>query len=223
MKSLDGFGLKNRPAAIGAAGGALHYLVNTLRRDVTHMHRLVFYQDSEFLTLDATTLRNLEILEPLTRDAPNAACLYSAVNHTVTPMGARRLRDWLTQPLTDTIAIRARQQAVETWVEDGPRLEQLRDCLRQVRDLERTLTRLSVGTGNARDLLNLRLAIAQFPDLRSLVDEALHGTSELELNDADDLPLLSQLAAQLNELPELVDLIARAIAVSYTHLRAHET
>ena len=211
VKSLDGFGLKNRPAAIGAAGGALHYLVNTLRRDVTHMHRLVFYQDSEFLTLDATTLRNLEILEPLTRDAPNAACLYSAVNHTVTPMGARRLRDWLTQPLTDTIAIRARQQAVETWVEDGPRLEQMRDCLRQVRDLERTLTRLSVGTGNARDLLNLRLAIAQFPDLRSLIDEALHGTSELELNDADDLPLLSQLAAQLNELPELVDLIACAI------------
>ena len=50
---------------------------------------MVFYQDSEFLTLDATTLRNLEILEPLTRDAPNAACLYSAVNHTVTPMGAR--------------------------------------------------------------------------------------------------------------------------------------
>mgnify|MGYP002526883619 CR=1 FL=1 len=73
VKSLDGFGLKNRPAAIGAAGGALHYLVNTLRRDVTHMHRLVFYHDNEFLTLDAATLRNLEILEPLTRDAPNAA------------------------------------------------------------------------------------------------------------------------------------------------------
>ena len=211
VKSLDGFGLKNRPAAIGAAGGALHYLVNTLRRDVTHLNRLVFYQDSEFLKLDATTLRNLEILEPLTRDAPKAACLYNSINHTVTPMGARRLRDWLTQPLSDASTICARQQAVETWVEDGPHLRQLRECLRQVRDLERTLTRLSVGTGNARDLLNLRLAIEQFPSLRLLIDEALHSTSELKLNDTGDLPLLSKLTAQLSELPELVALIARAI------------
>jgi DNA mismatch repair protein MutS len=211
VRSLDGFGLKNRPSAIGAAGGALHYLVNTLRRDVTHLNRLVFYQDSEFLTLDTTTLCNLEILEPLTRDAPNTACLYNAINHTVTPMGARRLRDWLTQPLSDACAIRSRQQAVETWVEDGPRLEQLRECLRQVRDLERTLIRLSVGTGNARDLLNLRLAIEQFPNLCSLIDEALHGTSKLELNDASDWPLLSLLADQIKELPKLVALIARAI------------
>jgi DNA mismatch repair protein MutS len=211
VQSLDGFGLKNRPAAIGAAGGALHYLVNTLRRDVAHLHRLTFYEESEFLTLDGVTLRNLEILEPLTRDAPDAACLYNTLNFTVTPMGARRLRDWLTQPLADVDAIRTRQQAVETWVEDGPRLEQLRECLRQVRDLERTLTRLSVGTGNARDLLNLRLALEQLPGLRSLIADALHGVSKLELNDADDLPLLAKLSAQLAELPEVVSLIASAV------------
>jgi len=175
------------------------------------LHRLVFYQNSEFLTLDATTLRNLEILEPLTRDAPNATCLYNAVNHTVTPMGARRLRDWLTQPLANATAIHARQQAVEAWVEDGPRLEQLRECLRQVRDLERTLTRLSVGTGNARDLLNLRLAIEQFPGLHSLIEKALDSTSELELNDTNASPLLAQLATQLNELPELATIITRSI------------
>ena len=101
VQSLDGFGLKNRPAAMGAAGGALHYLMNTLRRDVAHLRQLNFYEDHDFLTLDATTLRNLEILEPLTRDAPNTACLYHAVNQTITPMGARRLRDWLTQPLAN--------------------------------------------------------------------------------------------------------------------------
>ena len=111
VQSLDGFGLKGRHAATGAAGGALHYLVNTLRRDVTHLRPLTFYQKSEFLTLDGTTLRNLEILEPLARDAPNAACLYSSVNQTVTPMGARRLRDWLTQPLSDASSIHARQHA----------------------------------------------------------------------------------------------------------------
>jgi len=211
VQSLDGFGLKNRPAATGAAGGALHYLVNTLRRDVAHLRQLTFYEDHDFLTLDSTTLRNLEILEPLTRDAPNAACLYHAVNQTVTPMGARRLRDWLTQPLAIAPAIHARQLAVQTWVEDGARLEQLRNRLREVRDLERTLTRLSVGTGNGRDLLNLRFAIEQFPGLRSLIDEAHGEAGELELHDADDVPLLTQLAAQLKELPEVVALIARAI------------
>ena len=211
VQSLDGFGLKNRPAATGAAGGALHYLVNTLRRDVAHLRQLNFYEDHDFLTLDATTLRNLEILEPLTRDAPNAACLYHAVNQTVSPMGARRLRDWLTQPLANAAAIHARQLAVQTWVEDGARLEQFRNRLREVRDLERTLTRLSVGTGNGRDLLNLRFAIEQFPGLRSLIDEAHDEAGELELHDADDVPLLTQLAAQLKELPEVVALIARAI------------
>ena len=211
VQSLDGFGLKGRHAATGAAGGALHYLVNTLRRDVAHLRPLTFYQKGEFLTLDGTTLRNLEILEPLSRDAPNAACLYNAINQTVTPMGARRLRDWLTQPLSDGATIHARQHAVQTWVEDCARLERFRERQREVRDLERTITRLSVGTGNGRDLLNLRLAIEQFPHLRSLIDDTLGEVSELELHDADDIPLLSQLAEQLEEMPDVVALITRAI------------
>ena len=211
VKSLDGFGLKDRHTAISAAGGALHYLTNTLRRDVAHLQPIKFYQKTDFLTIDGTSLRNLEILEPLTRDAPNAACLYNSVNHTVTPMGARRLRDWLTQPLSDTERIHARQRAVQTWTEDGNRLEQFEQHLREVRDLERTITRLSVGTGNARDLLNLRLAIEQFTSLRALIDEALCNSSVLELDDTDEEPLLTQLAEQLHELPEVVALIAQAI------------
>ena len=211
VKSLDGFGLKDRHTAISAAGGALHYLTNTLRRDVAHLQPIKFYQKTDFLTIDGTSLRNLEILEPLTRDAPNAACLYNSVNHTVTPMGARRLRDWLTQPLSDTERIHARQRAVQTWTEDGNRLEQFGQHLREVRDLERTITRLSVGTGNARDLLNLRLAIEQFTSLRALIDEALCNSSVLELDDTDEEPLLTQLAEQLHELPEVVALIAQAI------------
>ncbi|MDG2215087.1 MAG: DNA mismatch repair protein MutS, partial [Verrucomicrobiota bacterium] len=211
VKSLDGFGLKDRHTAISAAGGALHYLTNTLRRDAAHLQPIKFYQRTDFLTIDGTSLRNLEILEPLTRDAPNAACLYNSVNHTVTPMGARRLRDWLTQPLSDTERIHARQRAVRTWTEDGNRLEQFEQHLREVRDLERTITRLSVRTGNARDLLNLRLAIEQFTSLRSLIDEALCNSGVLELDDTDEEPLLTQLAEQLHELPEVVALIAQAI------------
>ena len=115
VASLDGFGLKDKTAAIGAAGGALHYLTQNLRRDVKHLTRISFYQRSDFLTLDYTTLRHLEILEPLHHDAPRNASLYGALNQTATPMGARLLRQWLSQPLAAVEPIRRRQEAVQTF------------------------------------------------------------------------------------------------------------
>src|SRR4029434_2572025 len=114
VASLDGFGLKDRSAAIGAAGGILHYLTQHLRRDGANLTRISFYQRSDFLALDYTTLRHLEILEPLHHDAPRNASLFGALNKTVTPMGARRLRDWLSQPLASVLAIRQRQEATQT-------------------------------------------------------------------------------------------------------------
>src|SRR5436309_12653375 len=119
VASLDGFGLKNRTAAIGAAGAVLHYLSQHLRRDIAHLTRLSFYQTDDFLTLDSTSLRNLEILEPLHRDAPRNSSLYGALHRTVTPMGARKLRDWLTQPLSCIEAIQQRQSVVKTFVDNG--------------------------------------------------------------------------------------------------------
>src|SRR6266550_5692685 len=157
VASLDGFGLKDRAAAIGAAGAALHYLAQHLRRDLKNLTRISFYQRSDFLTLDATTLRHLEILEPLHHDAPRNACLYGTLNKTVTPMGARRLRDWLSQPLAAVEPIRRRQQAVRRFLENSGDLDAFRLQLGQVRDLERTIGRLSSGSGNARDLASLRM------------------------------------------------------------------
>jgi DNA mismatch repair protein MutS len=166
VASLDGFGLKDRPAAIGAAGGALHYLSQNLRRDVKHLTRLSFYQRTDYLALDYTTLRHLEILEPLHHDAPKNSSLYGALNKTVTPMGARRLRDWLSQPLSMVEAIRRRQEAVETLIGNSVGLDGFRAQLAGVRDLERTLGRLSSGSGNARDLVALRQALEQIPALK---------------------------------------------------------
>src|SRR6266516_4153805 len=119
VATLDGFGLKNRNAAIGAAGAVLHYLTQHLRRDCQHLTGLSFYQPDEFLALDSITLRHLEILEPVQREAPRNASLCGALNCTVTPMGARRLRDWLSQPLCDPRAIARRQDAVQTFLDDG--------------------------------------------------------------------------------------------------------
>src|SRR5208282_5732114 len=169
VASLDGFGLKDKSAAIGAAGGALHYLTQHLRRDVKHLTRISFYQRSDFLALDYTTLRHLEILEPQHHDAPRNASLYGALNKTVTPMGARLLRQWLSQPLSKVEPIRQRQDTVQTFIENSSGLDTFRQQLAKVRDLERTLGRLSSGSGNARDLVALRLALEQIPALKQIL------------------------------------------------------
>ncbi|HXG47788.1 MAG TPA: DNA mismatch repair protein MutS, partial [Methylomirabilota bacterium] len=219
VASLDGFGLRGRGAAIGAAGAVLHYLTQHLRRDVRHVTALTFYQPSGFLILDAVTLRHLEILEPLHREAPRQATLFGALNRTVTPMGARCLRDWLSQPLADAAAICARQDAVAAWLRQADVLAQFRAALAEVRDLERTIGRLSVGSGNARDLLALRLALAQLPRIKQLLGQLAHGASEGNPDliaptgrVADDHDaLIPRLNAAITELPSLAERIARAI------------
>ena len=217
VASLEGFGLKERTAAIGAAGGALHYLTQNLRRDVKHLTRLSFYRRSDFLALDYTTLRHLEILEPLHHDAPRNSSLYGALNKTMTPMGARLLRSWLSQPLAAVEPICRRQEAVQKFIGDSSGLDAFRAQLARVRDLERTLGRLSSGSGNARDLAALRQALEQIPAVKQIVSSV--GPScrsalvEEETEDAQQrVPtLLSDLTSQLNEAPDLVELIGRAI------------
>ena len=227
VASLDGFGLKDKTAAIGAAGGALHYLTQNLRRDVKHLTRISFYQRSDFLTLDYTTLRHLEILEPQHHDAPRNASLYGALNKTVTPMGARLLRNWLSQPLAKVEPICARQIAVQTFIENTFGLDAFRQQLAKVRDLERTLGRLSSGSGNARDLAALRLALEQIPALKEILKNLVGGevtrlklkeserlltsSPTNELSDARANNLISELDLQISESPDLVELISRAI------------
>jgi DNA mismatch repair protein MutS len=216
VASLDGFGLRGREAAIGAAGGALHYLAQHLRRDVSPLTAISFYQPSDFLVLDVTTLRNLEILEPLHRDGPAARSLYAAVNHAATPMGARLLRDWLTQPLASPEAIARRQDAVQAWLDAPHALERFRTALREVRDLERALGRLTAGSGNARDLVALCTALGRVPELATHLPVADTPALKEELI-AEAPPAggepgpLASLAAQLDPHAELAGLIARAI------------
>jgi len=217
VASLDGFGLKDKPAAIGAAGGALHYLTQNLRRDVKHLTRISFYQRSDFLTLDYTTLRHLEILEPQHHDAPRNASLYGALNKTVTPMGARLLRNWLSQPLAKVEPILQRQEAVQTFIENTFGLDAFRQQLAKVRDLERTLGRLSSGSGNARDLVALRLALEQIPALKQILSSVGPSCrSALLKEDAEAAQqrgptLISDLNLQISESPDLVEIISRAI------------
>lgn len=221
VASLDGFGLRNRTAATGAAGAILHYLSTHLRRDVAHLTRLGFYEVADYLILDSISLRNLEILETIHADAPRNTTLFGALNQTVTPMGARRLRDWLTQPLAAEEPIRRRQDAVQSWLDHPPALAGFRARLAEVRDLERTVSRLSLGSGNARDLLALRLALEQLPSVKAAVTMAtlpgpdapqsdlLPGPAMEESLEPSELGLLGSL---LRELPDLIELLGHAVA-----------
>ena len=225
VASLDGFGLRDRPAVTGAAGAILHYLASHLRRDIGHLTRLNCYECKEFLVLDSTSLRHLEILEPMRSDAPRAGSLFAVLNRTVTPMGARLLRDWLTQPLASVAPIRERQGVVGLWHRHSGALEEFRRLLREVRDMERTLGRLSGGPGNARDLAALSVAMSQLPELRGVLSGLLKDSPDAQgFSDAEMLPeptdpaaglpgarLLAALEGRVVELPELCSLIGRAI------------
>ncbi|MGO8763809.1 MAG: DNA mismatch repair protein MutS [Limisphaerales bacterium] len=208
VASLDGFGLQEKTAAIGAAGSALHFLTQHLRRDARNLTRISFYQRNDFLVLDQTTLRHLEILEPFRPDAPRHSSLYGAVNRTVTPMGARLLRNWISQPLAAVVPIRRRQDAVETFMENSAALGDFRVQLARVRDLERTIGRLSGGGGNARDLAVLRIALEQLPALKRSLPAFT--TKRLDLPDPQP-DLLRDLGSQISESPDLAALLSRAV------------
>ena len=200
VASLDGFGLRDRVAATGAAGAVIHYLEQHLRRDVGQLSRICFYERTDYLALDANTLRNLEILEPLNRNTPMIHSLFGVMNKTCTPMGARKLRGWLSQPLADVVSITERQQAVRCWLDHTDDLETFRAKLTVVRDLERILTRLTTVSGNARDMLALSQALEQLPALKEIIS----GLKE-------DSVLFQKLVEKIVLLPELVTLIQSQI------------
>jgi DNA mismatch repair protein MutS len=198
-QSLDGFGAAELGVGIGAAGAALHYLHQSLRRNTSHIHRLTVYSVSDFMILDAVTQRNLELLESPRADRKHS--LIGCLDRTLTPMGARLLREWLTHPLKNVGPIHGRQGVIATFCDAPLVLADFREQLHGVRDMERTLARLSVGAGNARDLVVLKESLAAVPRLKKTLEPVSGGQG-----------LVNELAARITELPDVVDLIARAIA-----------
>ena len=221
-QSLDGFGASDLTAGIGAAGAALHYLQQSLRRSTSHIHGLKVYSTTDYMVLDAITQRNLELLEP-PRAYADAGASGRAVKHTLigcldrtlTPMGARLLREWLTHPLKNVEQIRARQSAIAAFCAEPAVLTSFREHLRVVRDMERMLARLSVGSGNARDLVALKDSLAALPLVKATLLQAKRSAEDLaasqQFEDATPPDLLATLNSQITAQPELVDLISRAI------------
>src|SRR5256885_8805327 len=164
--SLEGFGLHGRPAAATAAGAILHYVRSTQRGTLEHVDRIGFYDRQEYLVLDAVTVRNLELVEPLFANTSSEVTLFRALDATLTPMGKRLLRSWMLRPSIDLAEIQARQDAVAEAVASTIHREELRRKLEGVLDLERLLSRVTLETANARDLLALAASFSHLPEIK---------------------------------------------------------
>jgi len=197
VATIEGLGFAGRPLAISSAGAILRYLETTQKRGLGFISRPKFFSTSDKLVLDQTTLRNLEVVKNV-RDGGHASTLVSVLDRTLTPMGARLLKNWIMEPLMDVGEIEKRFDAVEGLV--GGTLERtlIASTLSQVRDLERLIGRVAYGSANGRDVVAVKACLERVPELRKT---AMAVESEL----------LRRLADSMEDVSDVVDLIGRSL------------
>jgi DNA mismatch repair protein MutS len=189
--TLDGFGLKNLPLAIRAAGGIIQYLKETEGAALQLLTSLRVYNLGEFMTLDSATRRNLELVETLHGETKGS--LLGVLDLTITPMGKRMMGQWVSQPLLDVNRIRARQDGVEFFFTRSMLRAELRSALKPFADLERLVNRILSGHAQPRDLVALRETLVRLPAILDLFTTNNDSTT-LPLNSLnpciDDLTLI---------------------------------
>jgi len=193
VASLDGFGLRDRPAAIAAAGGLLAYLRDNQKSGLQHVDSIALHDPSDALQIDASTRRNLE-LERSLRDGGRRGSLVDAVDATRTAAGARLLRSWLLAPLRAVDAIRERHDAVEELARSGGLRERLRGELDGIHDIERLVGRAVAGASSPRELVALRVSLERLP---VLLDALAPASSPLLVRCRESLDPCGDVAAAL--------------------------
>ncbi len=211
VQSLEGYGAEELEAAVAAAGALVQYLRDTQMSALKPINHLAVYRPSDYLVLDFTTQRSLELVQSV-QGAPREATLLGVLDHTLTAMGGRMLRDWILQPLLDVEAINDRQDAVEMIYGDATLRAKLGEHLDEVHDLERIISRVGLGAAGPRDLASLRHSLEQVDPLIDILQEALIRHADADLDDA--LPasnLLSELSENLDPHIALRDLLMRGL------------
>ncbi len=199
LLTLDGCGLGGKPLAVSAAGAILHYLRDTQKSALDHLDRPSFYDRSEAMILDAVTVRNLELLEPLFAGESRESTMIHVLDQTCTGMGGRMLRARLLRPCLQLEEIEARLDAVQAALQATIARSETRKLLANVLDLERLLAKLTLGTAGPRELLALGRSLALVPKLK-------------EQASAFDAARMRAILSALDELPEVRDRILTAIA-----------
>ncbi len=181
---------------IQCAGAVLAYLRETQKAALTHITHITNYSLSQYLQIDASSFRNLELSRTI-REGKKVGSLLGVIDQTVTSMGARLLRSWIEKPLIDLQAIKKRQAAIAYLVDNSIIRMELAELLDQIQDLERLTSRLVYGTGNARDLIALKRSLLQVPKIQALLEQ--------------EESALTEYIQKLNPLNELTEIIERAI------------
>ena len=198
VKSLQGFGLEGKKLGIMAAGMLFEYLRETQKTELRHIQKVNYYETSEFMAMDQALIRNLELF--YTSQGKKEGSLINILDQTVSPMGGRMLRNWLLHPLLERNAVEERLENVSKIAGNSSLLRELRDSLGKIYDIERLLSRLSLGSGNARDLIAMKESLKIIPDLKNLIKENF-----------------AEYFAELDELNVLVELIDKAISDEPPH------
>ena len=195
--SLDGLGLAHHSVGISAAGALLYYLKDNLQNSLDHLKRPIPYHSSEYMILDRRTQRNLELVEPLSGDKKGIT-LFAILNETLTPMGARLLSQWIKQPLLLPKPIEERYEAIDELIKNSDCHNRLRSQLKDIRDIERLLSRITCGVCSARDLTAIKESLKIIPELKDNISTLRS-------------PLIMRQQQELFELRDLVSLIERSL------------
>jgi DNA mismatch repair protein MutS len=195
VHSLDGFGCAALHAASGAGGAILHYLIHQLRRPCDHLHPPHVRESADHVLIDSASQRNLDLVDSR---SGKSHTLLGILDRTATPMGARLLRDWILHPLRDLATLTDRQDVIAALLAEPYILSKCRESLKGIRDIERTTSRLSQGSGNARDLQSLCVSLGHVPTLRQDYSSLL----------SENVPLI----ARLHDFHDLTELLTAALA-----------
>lgn len=193
--SLKGFGVDAIPDAVIAAGSILQYLDITGHTNLKHISSLRRIGNDRYMTLDRFTIRNLELVSPLT---PEGMSLLDVLDHTVTPMGARLLRNWILFPLIDPVAINRRLDVVDYFFKDVLLRDRSTEILKRVGDLERLVSRLGLRRIGPRDTVTLQAALESVAELRRLMAES-------------DSDILREMAGGMHDVSAATDAIRRTL------------
>ncbi len=196
-QSLKGFGIEEMHTGIVAAGAIMNYLEETQKANIPHIKKIVPHDVSEYMMLDASTKRNLEITTSISGQSDGT--LFSIIDRTQTPMGGRMLKQWINRPLKRLEPIRARLNAVKELVSNELARQNTREELEPVGDLERLIVKIATGRANPREMNQLKAMLAQIPNLKSQISNLASATIK-NLND------------HLDPLSDIVSTIGQAIA-----------
>lgn len=195
VKTLKGFGVQNLEYGIIAAGAILHYLDITQHHHIKHISNLARIEEDRFVWLDRFTVRNLELIQPLNEGAKT---LVKVIDHTLTPMGARMLRRWISFPLKNVKAINDRLDAVEFLCNNDEIKEKIEEHIRQIGDLERIISKVAVQRINPREIIQLKIALQAIVPIKELCKKSKNST-------------LEKFAEQLNSCKLIADRIENEI------------